>query len=120
MSLLAALMCVALMFAMEWLYALITVCFLGVLAVYILWRCVSIRRILSNYIFFYKKSCDIRRRNPEANWGSSTQGQVFVDAVKQAQVLTNTPDHVKNYRPKVLVEICPPENTSFIAQCDDY
>ena len=42
-SLLAALMCVALMFAMEWVYALVTVCFLGVLAVYILWRCVFIR-----------------------------------------------------------------------------
>merc|ERR1719264_1808970 len=78
-SLFAALMCIALMFAMDWIYALVTVCFLGVLAVYILWR------------------------NPEANWGSSTQGQVFVNAVKQAQVLTETPDHVKNYRPKVLL-----------------
>ena len=57
-------------------------CFLGVLGVYILWR------------------------NPEANWGSSTQGQVFVNAVKQAQILTETPDHVKNYRPKVISFVC--------------
>ena len=37
-SLFAAVMCIVLMFAMEWIYALITVCFLGVLAIYILWR----------------------------------------------------------------------------------
>ena len=37
-SLFAAVMCIALMFAMEWIYALITVCFLGILAIYILWR----------------------------------------------------------------------------------
>jgi solute carrier family 12 sodium/potassium/chloride transporter 2 len=62
-------------------------------------------------------------RNPEANWGSSTQGQVFVNAVKAAvsvtgkfslkkfifdfvsafQIFKETPEHVKNYRPKILV-----------------
>ena len=42
-------------------------------------------------------------RNPEANWGSSAQGQVFVSAIKSAYTLAETPDHVKNYRPKLLV-----------------
>ena len=37
-SLFAAVMCIALMFAMEWIYAVVTVGFLGVLAIYILWR----------------------------------------------------------------------------------
>ncbi len=42
-------------------------------------------------------------RNPEANWGSSAQGQVFVSAVKSLHQVTETKDHVKNYRPKILV-----------------
>ena len=50
--------------------------------------------MLGVYIFY---------RNPEANWGSSTQGQVFVSAVQSVHTLTDTPDHIKNYRPKLLV-----------------
>ena len=42
-------------------------------------------------------------RNPEANWGSSAQGQIFVSAIKSVHQVTETPDHVKNYRPKLLV-----------------
>ena len=41
-------------------------------------------------------------RNPDANWGSSAQGQTFVSAVKSVHQVTETPDHVKNYRPKIL------------------
>ena len=40
-------------------------------------------------------------RKPEANWGSSAQAQVFVNALKGVQNLTDTREHVKNYRPKV-------------------
>ena len=39
----------------------------------------------------------------EANWGSSTQAQQFVTALKNVQSLNDVPDHVKNYRPKLLV-----------------
>ena len=39
----------------------------------------------------------------EANWGSSTQAQQFVLALKNVQSLNDVPDHVKNYRPKLLV-----------------
>ena len=53
----------------------------------------AITFLLGLYIYY---------RNPEANWGSSAQGQIFVDAVKQAHLLTETQDHVKNYRPKIL------------------
>jgi hypothetical protein len=41
----------------------------------------------------------------EANWGSSAQAQVFVSALKGVQSLTETQEHVKNYRPKVRI-IC--------------
>ena len=39
----------------------------------------------------------------EANWGSSTQAQQFVSALKSVQDLSSSADHVKNYRPKILV-----------------
>ena len=39
----------------------------------------------------------------EANWGSSTQAQQFVTALKNVQSLNDVPEHVKNYRPKLLV-----------------
>ena len=42
-------------------------------------------------------------RKPDANWGSAADAQTFVTAMKSTQELTNNPDHIKNYRPKVLV-----------------
>ena len=72
-------LCLFAMFAMDWMTALIT--FL-------------ITAILYFYIFY---------RKPEANWGSSAQAQVFVNALKGVQNLTEAQEHVKNYRPKILV-----------------
>ena len=65
------------MFAMDWFTALLTFLITAVLYLYI----------------YYRK--------PEANWGSSAQAQVFVNALKGVQSLTDTAEHVKNYRPKV-------------------
>ena len=79
MSLLGAVLCVAVMFLIEWATALITFAVVSIL-------------------YFY-----ISYRKPEANWGSSTQAQQFVLTLKNLQSLNDTPDHVKNYRPKVLV-----------------
>eukprot|EP00092_Neocalanus_flemingeri_P022059 GFUD01023924.1.p1 GENE.GFUD01023924.1~~GFUD01023924.1.p1 ORF type:complete len:678 (+),score=148.39 GFUD01023924.1:220-2253(+) len=78
-SLFGMFLCLFSMFAMDWITALITFVITAVLYLYI----------------YYRK--------PEANWGSSAQAQVFVNALKGVQSLTDTPDHVKNYRPKVLV-----------------
>merc|ERR1719186_1191878 len=72
-------LCLFSMFAMDWITALITF-------------------LVTAVLYFY-----IYYRKPEANWGSSAQAQVFVNALKGVQTLTDTPDHVKNYRPKVLV-----------------
>lgn len=55
---------------------------------------IGITALLGLYIYY---------RDPEANWGSSAQGQIFVNAVKSAHLVTETQDHVKNYRPKVLL-----------------
>ena len=40
---------------------------------------------------------------PEANWGSSTQAAQFISTLKNLQTLSEASDHVKNYRPKILV-----------------
>ena len=42
-------------------------------------------------------------RKPDANWGSSADAQTFVTAMQKTQELTNNPEHIKNYRPKVLL-----------------
>jgi len=78
-SLIGAVLCVAVMFLIQWYTALATFVIVGVL-------------------YFY-----ISYRKPEANWGSSTQAQQFVLTLKNLQSLNDVPDHVKNYRPKVLV-----------------
>merc|ERR1719273_326573 len=67
------------MFLMDWTTAFITFLIVGIL-------------------YFY-----ISYRKPEANWGSSTQAQQYVMALKTVQTLNDMPEHVKNYRPKILV-----------------
>ena len=42
-------------------------------------------------------------RKPGVNWGSSTQAQVYKTALTSAFKLQSTGDHVKNYRPQILV-----------------
>ena len=79
LALFGVFLCLLAMFAMDWVTALITFLVVAVLYLYI----------------YYRK--------PEANWGSSAQAQVFVNALKGVQSLTETQEHVKNYRPKVLV-----------------
>ena len=41
-------------------------------------------------------------RKPDANWGSSADALTFINAMKSTQELTDNPDHIKNYRPKIL------------------
>ena len=39
----------------------------------------------------------------DVNWGSSTQAQIYKNALLSIQQLNNVEDHVKNYRPQILV-----------------
>jgi len=78
-SLLGTILCVVVMFLMDRVTALIT--FIIIIFLYV---CVSVRK-------------------PEVNWGSSTQAQAFVTALKASQTLSKVNDHVKNYRPKIMV-----------------
>merc|ERR1712106_671156 len=67
------------MFIMDWKYATGTI---------------AIQAVLGAYIYY---------ANPEANWGSSADAQTFLTAMKSTQELTDGPDHVKTYRPNLLV-----------------
>jgi len=78
-SLVGAVVCVVIMFLLDWRYAVATV---------------GIQAVLGAYIYIAK---------PEANWGSSAQALTVVNAIDSAQVITNEPDHVKTYRPKILL-----------------
>ena len=77
-SLFGTILCIAVMFLMSYVTALITlVC------------------IVLLYVF-------IKSRKPDVNWGSSTQSQHFITALKAVQYLTKVEDHVKNFRCSVI------------------
>lgn len=42
-------------------------------------------------------------RKPNVNWGSSTQAQTYKEALLSVQHLNSIEEHVKNYRPQILV-----------------
>lgn len=79
LSLIGALLCLAVMFIMNWWTALITFAVIGAIFVY------------------------VHYRKPDVNWGSSTQAHVYRSALTATLKLVQTEDHVKNFRPQVLV-----------------
>ncbi|XP_060071216.1 solute carrier family 12 member 3-like [Ylistrum balloti] len=78
-SLLGALICLAVMFLINWWSALITFVFVCALYMY------------------------VKVTKPDVNWGSSTQAHVYREALKSSMKLIKIDEHVKNFRPQVLV-----------------
>ncbi|XP_037030333.1 bumetanide-sensitive sodium-(potassium)-chloride cotransporter isoform X2 [Bradysia coprophila] len=78
LSLLGAILCVAVMFLIDLLTALLT--FAAVIALYLI----------------------VSYRKPDVNWGSTTQAQTYKNALNSVQQLNNVEEHVKNYRPQIL------------------
>ncbi|XP_066989480.1 bumetanide-sensitive sodium-(potassium)-chloride cotransporter-like isoform X3 [Macrobrachium rosenbergii] len=78
-SLVGGLLCLIVMFLIDWVMALVT--FVVVIALYLF----------------------VSYRNPDVNWGSSTQAQTYVTALKATLDLVSVEEHVKNYRPQLLV-----------------
>ncbi|XP_060592142.1 solute carrier family 12 member 2-like isoform X2 [Ruditapes philippinarum] len=79
LSLIGALLCVTVMFIINWWTALITFGVIGAIFVY------------------------VHYRKPDVNWGSSTQAHVYRGALTATLKLAQTEDHIKNFRPQVLV-----------------
>lgn len=44
------------------------------------------------------------------NWGSSTQAQIYRQALSGVQQLVHTQEHVKNYQPQILILTGPPSS----------
>ncbi|VDM79819.1 unnamed protein product [Strongylus vulgaris] len=78
-SLGGALLCIVVMFIISWATALITFFCFAALFLYIL------------------------HRKPDVNWGSSTQAHSYKNALAGMIKLSHTEEHVKNYRPQLLV-----------------
>ncbi|XP_059613591.1 bumetanide-sensitive sodium-(potassium)-chloride cotransporter isoform X2 [Phlebotomus argentipes] len=79
LSLIGTVLCVSVMFLISWATALLT--FACVIALYLI----------------------VHYRKPDVNWGSSTQAQTYKNALMSVQQLNNVEEHVKNYRPQILV-----------------
>ena len=78
-SLLGAFGCVILMFLMDWVLAIITVVIIvGLYA-----------------LLFYLK--------PEVSWGSSAESLKFLNALNNTYALNEVKDHIKSYRPKIIL-----------------
>ncbi|XP_067144438.1 solute carrier family 12 member 2-like isoform X2 [Centruroides vittatus] len=86
LSLLGAILCLVIMFIIKWWAALTTFAVVQALFIYI----------------YYRK--------PDVNWGSSTQAQMYQMALNAVIKLNLVPDHVKNYRPQILVLTGSPNN----------
>uniref|UniRef100_A0A1B6I7U9 SLC12A transporter C-terminal domain-containing protein n=2 Tax=Homalodisca liturata TaxID=320908 RepID=A0A1B6I7U9_9HEMI len=79
LSLLGAALCCAVMFLISWWTALFT-----------------LTAVLTLYLI-------VAYRKPDVNWGSSTQAQIYNNALASVHQLSRVEDHVKNYRPQILV-----------------
>ncbi|XP_076332083.1 solute carrier family 12 member 2-like [Tachypleus tridentatus] len=77
-SLVGALLCVSVMFIMNWITAVIT--FIVVLALYIY----------------------VDQKKPDINWGCSTEAAIYKSALTAVSRLNRVQDHVKNFRPAIL------------------
>ncbi|CAD5223563.1 unnamed protein product [Bursaphelenchus okinawaensis] len=78
-SLAGAILCVSVMFVMNWFTALLTFFFFGLLFLY------------------------MHHRKPEVNWGSTLQAHNYRNALQSVTKLERTDEHIKNYRPQILL-----------------
>ncbi|XP_028397037.1 solute carrier family 12 member 2-like [Dendronephthya gigantea] len=85
-SLFGALLCIAIMFLIEWWAALVTIVIIGA---------------LYKYVSYTK---------PQVNWGSSTQAVTYRTILAMSYQYNEAEEHVKNFRPQCLVLCGSPEN----------
>ncbi|UYV72507.1 SLC12A1 [Cordylochernes scorpioides] len=78
-SLLGSIFTLIIMFFMSYVTALLTVVIVGLLVYY------------------------MYQRKPDVNWGSSNQAKTYKDALGKVLELNSVAEHVKNYRPQIMV-----------------
>lgn len=91
-----ALLCVVVMFIMNWYYAIITFIIVAFLYIYLSKR--KPGKLSFNYN--NKKIIGIKLSNCtlDVNWGSSTDANMFKNALRLIYRLQNVNEHVKTYR----------------------
>lgn len=55
------------------------------------------------YILYYLHIYHKQNLSTDVNWGSTTQAQTYKNALTSVQQLNNVEEHVKNYRPQILL-----------------
>ena len=96
------------MFGMAWIYAAVTVVCQAIILFHFNINCyLATQVILGAYIYY---------RRPAANWGSSTDSYTFKSALSSAREVTNSPDHIKTFRPKLLVFTGDPRTRSALVE----
>lgn len=98
LSLLGAILCVLVMFLISWWTALVT--FAVILALYLI---VAYRKPGKKHHIQPEKFYYIFVWILEVNWGSTTQAQTYKNALQAVYQLNFVEEHVKNYRPQILV-----------------
>nr|CAI5840077.1 unnamed protein product [Callosobruchus analis] len=58
---------------------------------------------LATFIIIWGLYLLVVYRKPDVNWGSSTQAQTYKTALTTTQRLNNVDEHVKNYKPQILL-----------------
>lgn len=96
LSLIGAILCVFVMFLTSWWTALLT--FVVILFLYLI---VSYRK--PSKFHFINNINEAKLFGLDVNWGSTTQAQIYKNALNATQQLNNVEEHVKNYRPQILV-----------------
>ncbi|VDP11701.1 unnamed protein product [Soboliphyme baturini] len=79
LSLFGAILCLAIMFVIQWWAVLLTFALILVFYLYLM------------------------HEKPEVNWGSSSQANAYKNALNAMHRLAHTEEHVKNYRPQILL-----------------
>lgn len=62
------------------------------------------------YFVWIIEKIEFRWKTTDANWGSSTQAQIYKTALITVHKLATSSEHVKNYQPQLLVLSGPPQN----------
>lgn len=84
LSLFGFIICVVVMFLMDWMTTIVTLALAGAMYAYLIWH------------------------DPDVQWGAAGEARKYFKAVQQIEVAQGTADHVKTFRPQFLVMAGPP------------
>jgi hypothetical protein len=116
-SLFGACVCTGVMFLIKWWSALLT--FIVVISIYIYVKKRKLGTYLAQFLslfHFYLDNLQFIESFSEINWGSSIDAQIYKRSLEYSLKLTQTEEHVKNFRPNFLVLSGPPPERP--ALCD--